>query len=344
MKQSLRQSNTFGVDSYTSNLVVINQTSDIQKLIQQDLFEPDNFLFLGGGSNLLLLDDVADLVIAMRMEGIDYQTKADDVIIATIEAGVNWHQLVKDSLSKGFYGLENLALIPGSVGAAPIQNIGAYGVEICERFISLTAINLCTAEEKIFSKDECQFSYRDSLFKHDDGKYYLITSVQLALSTRPSICIDYKALKDSFADQNSVTAEMVFDEVCRIRNKNLPDPEVLGNAGSFFKNPIVDGIIYHELKQQFPDLIAYPQSDKQWKLAAGWMIDRAGLKGYRIGNVGVHTEQALVLVNYGGATGSEVANLGRYVQHKIQQLFSITLDVEVTIVGSTGVIDLRDID
>jgi len=343
LKQSLKQYNTFGVESKTSNLFMINQISDIHSIIKQEFLNTDNFLLLGAGSNLLLLDDAPESVIAMRIQGVDYKPQANGVVIATIAAGVNWHHLVKDSLSKGFYGLENLALIPGLVGAAPIQNIGAYGVELCERFISLTAINLQNGTERIFYKDECQFAYRDSFFKHDDGQNYLVTSVQLSLSSKPVVNIDYKALSDAFIDSKTITAEMVFNEVCKLRNSKLPDPSVLGNAGSFFKNPVIDASKYHELKQQFSDLIAYPLADGNWKLAAGWMIDKAGLKGYRKGDVGVHTEQALVLVNYGSATGTEIAIFAQNIQHKIMQVFSVQLEPEVTIVSGSGFVSISDI-
>ncbi len=351
MKQSLKQYNTFAVDSYTSNLASIHHITDIQNLLKHGLFNPDNFLFLGAGSNMLLLEDVPDLVIAMRMEGISYQPEASGDVVATVAAGVSWHQLVQESLSKGYNGLENLALIPGLVGAAPIQNIGAYGVEQCDRFVSLTAINMLTGDDKIFYKDECQFAYRDSFFKHNAGKYYLITSVRYRLTTKNTVCIDYKALSDAFPDQKNITSNMVFDKVCEIRTNKLPDPTLLGNAGSFFKNPVVESSKFYQLKQQFSDLIAYQQDLNQWKLAAGWLIEKAGLKGYRLGNVGVHKDQALVLVNYSNtaencstgpaATGAEIIAVSRYVQDKIRQIFSVELEAEVTIVGSRGVIDLR---
>ena len=347
MKQSLQQYNTFAVQSYTSNLAFIQSRDDILTLLEQDTFDPENFLFLGAGSNLLLLDEVPDLVIAMRMDGIRYQNQANGQVEVQVAAGVDWHRLVEDTLSKGLNGLENLALIPGLVGAAPIQNIGAYGVEQCERFVSLTAINLITGKEKIFSKNECDFAYRDSIFKRADAKHYLITSVSYQLSDKPAICLDYQPLKDAFSEKKSVTSMMIFEKVSQLRKSKLPDPAVLGNGGSFFKNPVVDALKYQQLKQQFPDLIAYPQPDDHWKLAAGWMIQKAGLKGYRKGNVGVHKDQALVLVNYqtnrdGAISGCEIIELALYVQGKVNELFGVNLEPEVTIVGSKGMVDLWD--
>jgi len=354
LNQSLLHYNTFAVESFTKNLLAIKQDSDIQSLLQHHNFDAMNYLLLGAGSNLLLLDTVPEMVVAMRMVSISYKEESNGQVTVNAGAGVSWHDLVKDSLSKGFNGLENLALIPGLVGAAPIQNIGAYGVELADRFISLKATDLLTGKEREFLKDECQFDYRDSFFKHGEGQHYLITSVSLSLTTKPVINLDYRALKNAFSGETTVDARMVFNKVCEIRKSKLPDPAQLGNAGSFFKNPLVSDEKYQRLKQQFPDLIAYPQGDKllpnsqqtnnNWKLAAGWMIDKAGLKGYRTGNVGVHVDQALVLVNFGGASGHDIVNLARFVQQKVEQMFSVKLEPEVTIIGKTGVTTLEDIN
>ncbi len=343
MSQSLKAYNTFAVESSSSNIFIINQQTDIQKLLQHDLSNPEHFLLIGAGSNLLLLEAAPDLVIAMRMENIAYSTPKHGNLIVTAEAGVSWHHLVQDSLDKGFYGLENLALIPGLVGAAPIQNIGAYGVELADRFIALKAVNLLTGKERVFTKAECRFGYRDSFFKTSDGQSYLIVEVSLSLSTEPMANLDYKALQEAFSGQETVDAMMIFEKVCEMRNNKLPDPAKLGNAGSFFKNPVVHQQQYLELKQQFPDLIAYQQIEGNWKLAAGWIIEKTGLKGYRTGAVGVHINQALVLVNYGGANGLEIVHLAQYVQQRVEEKFSIRLEPEVTIIGARGVINIEDI-
>jgi len=353
LNQSLRHYNTFAVDSYTKNLQIIRDRADIKSLLQNNI-DTANYLLLGAGSNLLLLDSAPDLVIAMRMEGISYAENNNGQVTVTAGAGVSWHHLVEDSLLKGFSGLENLALIPGLVGAAPIQNIGAYGVEQADHFISLQATDLQTGKERKFHKDECQFGYRDSFLKHGDGKQYLVTSVSLLLRSQPSVNLDYKALKEAFSGETAIDSKMVFQKVCEIRKRKLPDPARLGNAGSFFKNPVVSTEKYQQLKQQFPDLIAYPQGDNlqpsnqrkvnNWKLAAGWMIDKAGLRGYRKGNVGVHVDQALVLVNFGGASGSDIVSLARYVQLKVEEIFAVKLEPEVTIIGKTGVTAIEDIN
>ncbi len=343
MSHTLEKLNTFNVQSHTAKLYVIKQSSDIAHLLKCESLKSNQFLLLGAGSNLLLLDKVPDVVVHMQMGGINFRTVANNKVIATVGAGISWHSLVERSLAEGYSGLENLALIPGLVGAAPIQNIGAYGVEICERFISLTAVDLRNGKESIFSKDECHFGYRDSFFKHDVGQYFLVTSVQLELSTEPKLELKYKALSEALANSENITPQMVFDKVCEIRGNNLPDPKVLGNAGSFFKNPIVDSEQHTRLRNQFPDLISYPQTNGTWKLAAGWMIDKAGLKGHRSGKVGVHDKQALVLVNYGGATGEDLIRLAQYVQSKVKIMFSIMLEPEVTIIGAAGMLRLREI-
>ncbi|MFT5451557.1 MAG: UDP-N-acetylmuramate dehydrogenase [Enterobacterales bacterium] len=342
LKQSLKSYNTFHVESYTSKLKIIESEKDIEDLISSCSFDPSAFLFLGAGSNVLFLNDAPELVVAMRMQGTSYQVNDDIQVIATVAAGVNWHELVKDSLSRGFYGLENLALIPGLVGAAPIQNIGAYGVELCDRFLSLVAIDMTNGKKKLFTKKECEFAYRDSFFKHKDGKNYLVISVKLQLSTIPSANIKYRALSETFSCQTTITPNMVFEEVCKIRRNKLPDPEVLGNAGSFFKNPVVSEEQYQSIKMKFPDLIAYPQLNSTWKLAAGWMIDKAGLKGYRQGDVGVHKEQALVLVNYAAASGDDIAKLAFYVQRLIEEKYSVSLEPEVTILNTSGIVPLKE--
>lgn len=346
MKQSLKTYNTFSVESETSHLSIISDISDIEALMKQSFFDASDCLMIGAGSNLLLLDESPSTVIAMRKQGICYKPKSNGDVIATVSAGVEWHALVKDTLKHGLSGLENLALIPGLVGAAPIQNIGAYGVELCDRFLSLYAINIRTGETKVFCKDECQFDYRDSAFKHGEGKDYLVLSVSLILNRNETVNIEYKAMSEAFANpdgEQTVTPMMVFEKVCEIRQTKLPDPAKLGNAGSFFKNPVVNERKYQQLKTKFPELIAYAQSNSCWKLAAGWLIQKAGLKGYRRDNVGVHVDQALVLVNYGGATGNELVSLAQFVQHEVNELFGIALEAEVTIIGSSGAIALGDI-
>ena len=348
MKQSLKTYNTFSVESETSHLSLITDIADVEALRKQSFFDASDYLMIGAGSNLLLLDECPSTVIAMRKEGICYKPKSNGDVIATVAAGVDWHALVQDTLKYGLSGLENLALIPGLVGAAPIQNIGAYGVELCDRFLSLYAINIKTGEQRVFHKDECQFAYRDSIFKQGDGKDFLVLSVSLILNRKETINIKYKALSDAFLSSSDsanqpITPMMVFEKVCEIRQSRLPDPAKLGNAGSFFKNPVINDLLYQKLLEQFPDLIAYVQPNNCWKLAAGWMIQKAGLKGYRKGNVGVHVDQALVLINYGEASGNELASLAQFVQYEVNELFGITLEAEVTIIGSSGVIALEDI-
>jgi len=339
---SLKKFNTFNLKSHTDKLYAINQISDIEKLINHEDLTCQPFLIIGAGSNLVLLDKAPAIVIKMQLGGITFRKFENNKVIATVGAGVQWHQVVEKSLQEGFYGLENLALIPGLVGAAPIQNIGAYGVEICERFISLTAIDLRSGEEKRFLKQDCNFAYRDSYFKHQEGRYFLVTSVQLQLSSTPNIEIKYKALAELYESAENVTPQDIFNTVCSIRRSKLPDPKVLGNAGSFFKNPIIGDAQKVKLQEQYPDLVTYPLMNGNWKVAAGWMIDKVGLKGFTNGQVGVHKNQALVLVNYGDATGTEVLELAKTIQRKCLDIFSIKLETEVSIIGEFGSVTLSE--
>ena len=233
------------------------------------------------------------------------------------------------TLEQGFCGLENLSLIPGTVGAAPMQNIGAYGVEIKDVFAGLTALDRHTGELRDFSLEECNFAYRDSLFKHETGRW-LILRVRFALSRASHLKLDYGPVQQRLAGQGitEATPSDVSRAICSIRREKLPDPAELGNAGSFFKNPLVSHVLAAELQALYPDLVAYPQADGQMKLAAGWLIDKAGWKGFRDGDAGVHKLQALVLVNYGGASGHDIANLARRIQQDIAERFKVELEME----------------
>ncbi len=286
-------------------------------------------LMLGGGSNLVLAADFDGLVINNRLQGISFDVYGEEVKV-TAAAGENWHQLVMLCLRNGYYGLENLVLIPGSVGAAPIQNIGAYGVELVQSFHSLTGWD---TEQQVFrslSAEDCQFAYRDSIFKHAlKGRFY-ITEVSLQLSTRPEATIAYKALREQLTADGCLqpTPLQVADTVMAVRRSKLPDPAELANAGSFFKNPLVSAAALKQLQQQEPSIVHYPQPNGEVKLAAGWLLQQAGWKGKRVGNVGMHSEQSIVLVNYDSATGSDVLELASRIQQDIMQKFSVQLEIE----------------
>lgn len=285
---------------------------------------------LGGGSNIVLTGDFPGLALHVGLKGLAFDPREDGIRI-TAAAGENWHQLVMRSVGQGFGGLENLALIPGNIGAAPIQNIGAYGVELKDSFHSLTAMEIRTGSLVEFSSQDCQFGYRDSVFKQSARDQYLICEVRLQLPKNWQPHITYPALQQYFAehdqDVESLTPETIAEAVIAIRNSKLPNPVQIPNAGSFFKNPVVSARQYEALKRQYPELVAYAAGD-QWKLAAGWLIDQAGWRGFSRDGVGVHERQALVLVNPGHQCGSKVVALARDIADDIRTKFGVELEPE----------------
>ncbi|OEC34970.1 UDP-N-acetylmuramate dehydrogenase [Pseudomonas cuatrocienegasensis] len=286
-------------------------------------------LLLGGGSNLLLTGDVEALVLRMAARGVRILEDDGQTLLIEAEAGEPWHPFVQQTLTLGASGLENLSLIPGTVGAAPVQNIGAYGVELKDVFAGLTALDRTTGERCDFSLADCAFAYRDSLFKREPGRW-VILRVRFALRRAAPLRLDYGPVRQRLEQMgiSEPTAQAVSQAVCAIRQEKLPDPAQLGNAGSFFKNPVVPAELAAELRAVHPDLVGYPQADGQVKLAAGWLIERAGWKGYREGDAGVHGLQALVLVNYGQASGAQILDLATRIQADIQARFGVSLEIE----------------
>lgn len=333
---SLKPYNTFRIDAHARYLVEINHADDINTLLQLTDFVGLPKLILGGGSNVLLCHDFNGLVIKMNIQGIDVIREDDDHIYLVAGAGVNWHELVQFCVQQGYAGMENLALIPGTVGAAPLQNIGAYGVELEQVFESLTAVHTQTGERRTFSHADCQFGYRESVFKRELKSHYIITSVTFQLNKRPTFHTRYGAIQETLTEmgvsEEKLSIKAISDAVIRIRRSKLPDPAQIGNAGSFFKNPEISKIQFDTLKEQFAELPGYPIGDKAVKVPAGWLIEQAGWKGYRVGDAGVHSKQALVLVNYGNATGQELLNLAEKVQDSVQEKFGITITPEVNVV------------
>jgi UDP-N-acetylmuramate dehydrogenase len=287
-------------------------------------------LILGGGSNVVLTQDFAGLVVHIALKGIKRVEDTPDHSLLRVEAGEDWHALVEHCLERNYFGLENLSLIPGTVGAAPIQNIGAYGVELRERLESLQALDRATGELVPFDNEQCGFSYRASVFKGKHRDRYIITSVTLKLDKLPAPVTTYRSLGLELEAMGvtSATPDSVSQAVCNLRRRKLPDPAALANAGSFFKNPLVPADVFEQLKSRDKDLVGYPQADGQVRLAAGWMIDRTGWKGVRRGAAGVHTEHALVLVNHGGATAAEILGLAGEIQHSVKQTFGVELEIE----------------
>ncbi len=289
---------------------------------------------LGGGSNIVLAGDLRGLVLLIDIDGMQAVERDKDMVQVSIGAGKNWDETVRHCLARGWHGLENLALIPGKVGAAPIQNIGAYGVELSESLLAVRAIEIDTGEVVTLSKADCSFGYRDSVFKGPLENRVAIMEIILGLSTTPRLRLDYPALARELDGLSSpLTAELVYAAVCSIRRRKLPDPAVLPNAGSFFKNPLVSDDVAKALLARYPELVCFPQDDGRVKLAAGWLIERAGWKGRRRGGVGVHMEQALVLVNYGGGTAQQILALAEEIRGDIRDQFGIYLELEPTVLG-----------
>ena len=329
----LKQYNSFGVQATCDELIRFHSQDDIINWLTEHKPKQEQLFILGDGSNILLIDHINKTFLQPAIKGIRYQ-ELDDGVLATVGAGVSWHELVLQTLEEGYFGLENLSLIPGNVGAAPIQNIGAYGVELKDVFVSLNAIEIATAKEVIFSKDQCEFDYRYSIFKGPEKGKYIITAVTLKLSKQPNLKLDYGLIRNELANTPNITPKDVSHAVINIRSSKLPDPKILGNAGSFFKNPMITTSQLSVLQKSYPDVVAYPMNSETVKLAAGWLIEKAGLKGFRLGDAGVHEKQALVLVNYGQATGMEILTLAKYIQTSVLDKFSVLLEPEVWIIGN----------
>lgn len=330
---SLQAFNTFGVAVRARYLAHAHNDAEVGEALQTAKRLQLPLLVIGGGSNLLLTGAVEALVLRMASRGLRIVSSQGYTVLVEAEAGEPWHPFVQWTLEQGLQGLENLSLIPGTVGAAPMQNVGAYGVEIKDVFAGLTALDRHSGELREFTLDECQFAYRDSRFKREAGRW-LILRVRFALARTGALRLDYGPLRQRLAEQgvSQPTASDVSRAICSIRSEKLPDPAVLGNAGSFFKNPLVSADLAAHLRVEHADLVAYPQADGQVKLAAGWLIEKAGWKGFRDGDAGVHRQQALVLVNYGGATGAQLLALARRIQADIHARFAVELEIEPNIV------------
>ncbi|PAW52025.1 UDP-N-acetylenolpyruvoylglucosamine reductase [Pseudomonas moraviensis] len=326
---SLKPFNSFGVDVRAQLFAEAHSDADVREALAYASAHDVPLLVIGGGSNLLLTADIPALVLRMATRGIRLISDDGNRVVIEAEAGEPWHPFVQHTLAQGFSGLENLSLIPGTVGAAPMQNIGAYGVEIKDVFAGLTALDRQTGELRDFSLEECNFAYRDSLFKQQPGRW-LILRVRFKLDRAAHLHLEYGPVRQRLTEQGieQPTPSDVSRAICSIRSEKLPDPAVLGNAGSFFKNPLVSAALVEQIKAQHPDLVAYAQPDGQVKLAAGWLIERAGWKGFREADAGVHKLQALVLVNYGTATGLQLLELAQRIQKDIAERFNVELEME----------------
>ncbi|MFT0518358.1 UDP-N-acetylmuramate dehydrogenase [Pseudomonas faucium] len=326
---SLKPYNSFGIDVKARYFAQAHNDEEVREALRLAHEAGVPVLVIGGGSNLLLTRDVDALVLHMASQGRRVLSDDGTRVVVEAEAGEAWHPFVQWSLAQGFCGLENLSLIPGTVGAAPMQNVGAYGVEIKDVFVGLTALDRETGELRDFGLEECAFGYRDSLFKRNPGRW-LILRVRFALSHVLQAHLDYGPVRQRLQEQGveQPTAQAISDAICSIRREKLPDPAELGNAGSFFKNPVVSAVLVERIRAQHPAVVGYAQADGQVKLAAGWLIEQAGWKGYREGDAGVHRLQSLVLVNYGQASGGQMHALAQRIQADVLERFGVELEME----------------
>ncbi|MCE3227677.1 MAG: murB [Bacteroidetes bacterium] len=333
-KQKLRSFNTFGIEASCDFFTEINSIDEFKTLVNTETYKNNAKLIIGGGSNLLFTKDFSGLVIKNNLKGLEIVSEDAETATVKVGAGEVWHDFVMWCIDKNFCGLENLSLIPGCVGASPMQNIGAYGVEIKEVFKELEAYDMVTAEKRIFTKEECHFGYRESVFKREYKDKYLIASVEYVLTKNPKVNVSYGAITSELeaAGVKFPTIKDVSEAVIRIRKSKLPDPAETGNAGSFFKNPEISKEKHDQLKRDFPEIVSYPLPSGNFKLAAGWLIEQCGLKGHEHKGAAVHTKQALVLINKDHATGKAVFELSGYVMQKVFDKFGVTLEREVNII------------
>lgn len=333
---ALQSLNSFNISASAADYIQLSSLKDIENLCASLYLKQKPFYILGGGSNTLFVRDFPGRILHVTLSGIEVTQETCRKAFVKAAAGVSWNQLVLFCIENGYGGIENLSLIPGTVGGATVQNVGAYGVELNDVLHSVEAIELSTGKSIIFNPSACGFGYRSSFFKTIWQNRYLITSITLALHKEDKFSIEYGGIREMLAKMGitKLSFKAVSDAVIAIRKQKLPDPAVLGNAGSFFQNPFISTDFYRQLKQQHPNLIAFKTEDKEKrKVSAGWLIEAAGFKGVRMGRAGVSKSHALVLVNYGGASGEEVLNLATQIKQKVKHQFDVSLTMEVTIVN-----------
>lgn len=330
---SLKKYNTFGIEAKAKQFVAVHTVAELKTVLEQH--QHDKKFILGGGSNMLLTQDIDALVIHVDLKGKRIVKEDDDFVWVESDAGEVWHEFVLWTIDQNFGGLENMSLIPGNVGTTPVQNIGAYGTEIKDTFVSCEAMHINTQTMKKFTKDACHFGYRESIFKQEAKDQYVITSVVFKLTKRNhKINTSYGDITSELTKNNIQIPNLkdVSNAVIAIRQSKLPDPKELGNSGSFFKNPVISKSQFEKVQKNFPDVKFFEVSPSEVKVPAGWLIEHAGLKGYRKDNAGVHKNQALVLVNYGNASGQEILDLSRYVQKTVFDKYGIAIEAEVNVI------------
>jgi UDP-N-acetylmuramate dehydrogenase len=331
----LKKYNTFGLDYFAECMIRVKTEKEAISLFNGTLTWKKPLLILGSGSNILFTSDFKGTILYPEIKGIKIEEEEpyNRNVIVSAGAGVNWDDFVAWSVNKGFGGIENLSLIPGKVGATPVQNIGAYGVEVRDRIVKVRTININNGSIRVFNNSECEFGYRNSVFKNREKGKYLVTRVYYRLTINPLLNLGYESLKEEVNKLGAETLINVRQGVINIRQSKLPDPEIIGNAGSFFKNPVVESSVALNLKNEYPDIPVYKDREGYMKLASGWLIERCGWKGERRGDAGVHDKQALVLINYGKATGKEIYNLSEDIKKSVYEKFGVDLEREVEIVG-----------
>lgn len=332
---NLRPYNSFGFDAIAKYFVEINTIDDLQTLIQSGVLQKHKTLILSGGNNILFQKDAFDgLVVYMNTKGIEILREDGNEVVVRAQAGEDWPEFVRFCVSKGWHGVENLAYIPGKIGAAPIQNIGAYGMELKDSFLQCEAMDLSTGKSKVFTKEDCHFGYRESIFKRELKGQYVITSVDFLLKKNAPLHLEYGNIR-SYLEQNGIenpSLQQLHDAICAIRDAKLPDVKQIGSAGSFFKNPVISIEQFEDLRQQYPNIPHYPDTEGMVKVPAGWLIEQAGWKGWRNEHVGVYNKQALVLVHYGGGKGQDIVELAHKIQDSVEKKFGIRISPEVNFI------------
>ena len=330
---SLKNYNTFGIEAKARQFVAVHSVAELKTVLEQH--QSEKKFILGGGSNMLLTQDIDALVIHIDLKGKKIIKEDEDFVWIEGQAGENWHEFVLYTISHDFGGLENMSLIPGNVGTTPVQNIGAYGAEVKDTFVSCDAMHIDTQQMKTFKNAECRFGYRESIFKHEAKDQYIITSVVFKLTKRNhKINTSYGDILAELEKKNVTNPVLkdVSNAVIAIRQSKLPDPKELGNSGSFFKNPIVLKSDFEAIHKKFPEMKFYEVSATEVKVPAGWLIEQAGFKGKRFGDAGIHKNQALVLVNYGNATGQEILAVSKDIQKTVFETFGIQIEAEVNVI------------
>jgi len=331
----LKKYNTFGLEYTAKCMIKIKTEKEATALFNGTVAWKKPLLILGCGSNILFISDFQGTILYPELKGIKIEGQEPEKgnVIVSAGAGVNWDDFVAWSVNKGFGGIENLSLIPGKVGATPVQNIGAYGVEVKELITKVKTLNINDGSIRVFSNNECEFGYRNSIFKTREKGKYLVTRVYYRMKIKPLLNLSYDSLKEEVNKLGTETLKNVRQAVINIRRSKLPDPEITGNAGSFFKNPVVKSSLATHLKDKYPEMSFFKDQEGYMKLAAGWLIDRCGWKGKRKGDAGVHYKQALVLINYGKATGKEIYNLSEEIKKSVYEKFGVELEREVEVIG-----------